>query len=48
VREATNGLKPEYREVLIMRYDEGLKLTEIAAILGIGESSPPMPHLRAI
>jgi len=48
VREATKGLKPEYREVLMMRYDEGLKLTEIAAILGIGASAARLRHLRAI
>jgi DNA-directed RNA polymerase specialized sigma24 family protein len=31
-----------------MRYNEGLKLTEIAAILGIGESTARMRHLRAL
>jgi DNA-directed RNA polymerase specialized sigma24 family protein len=31
-----------------MRYDDGLKLTEIAVILGIAESAARMRHLRAI
>jgi RNA polymerase sigma factor (sigma-70 family) len=48
VREATKKLKPEHGEILTMRYDDGLKLTEIAAILGIGESAARMRHLRAI
>jgi RNA polymerase sigma-70 factor, ECF subfamily len=48
VREATKQLTPEHCEILIMRYDDGLKLTEIAAILGIGESAARMRHLRAI
>jgi RNA polymerase sigma-70 factor, ECF subfamily len=48
VREAVKKLKPEYREVLTMRYNEGLKLTEIALILGIGETAARMRHLRAI
>jgi RNA polymerase sigma-70 factor (ECF subfamily) len=48
VHEAVKQLKSEHREILIMRYNEGLKLTEIAAILGIGESAARMRHLRAI
>jgi DNA-directed RNA polymerase specialized sigma subunit len=39
VNEALNKLISEDREILIIRYNEGLKLTEIAAILGIGESA---------
>ena len=48
VHEAVEELKSEHREILIMRYNEGLKLTEVAAILGIGESAARMRHLRAI
>jgi RNA polymerase sigma-70 factor (ECF subfamily) len=48
VREAMKQLKPEHREIVIMRYDERLKLTEIAAILGISESAARMRHLRAL
>jgi RNA polymerase sigma-70 factor (ECF subfamily) len=48
VHEAVKRLKSEHREILIMRYNEGLKLSEIAAILGIGESAARMRHLRAI
>jgi RNA polymerase sigma-70 factor, ECF subfamily len=48
VHEAVKELKPEHREILIMRYNEGLKLTEIAVVLGIGESAARMRHLRAI
>jgi RNA polymerase sigma-70 factor (ECF subfamily) len=48
VREATKQLKPEHCEILTMRYDDGLKLTEIATILGIGESAAKMRHFRAI
>jgi RNA polymerase sigma-70 factor (ECF subfamily) len=48
VHQAVKQLKSEHREILIMRYNEGLKLTEIAAILGIGESTARMRHLRAI
>jgi RNA polymerase sigma-70 factor (subfamily 1) len=48
VRDATKQLKPEHREVLVMRYDDGLKLSEIAVILGIGQGAARMRHLRAI
>jgi RNA polymerase sigma-70 factor (ECF subfamily) len=48
VHDAVMQVKPEHREILIMRYNEGLKLTEIAAILRIGESAARMRHLRAL
>jgi RNA polymerase sigma-70 factor, ECF subfamily len=48
VQDAIAKLKSEHREILIMRYNEGLKLTEIAAILGIGDGAARMCHLRAI
>jgi RNA polymerase sigma-70 factor (ECF subfamily) len=48
VRQAIKRLKSEHREILVMRYNEGLKLTEIAAILGVGESTARMRHLRAL
>jgi RNA polymerase sigma-70 factor (ECF subfamily) len=48
VRSAMQQLKDDHRDVLVMRYQEGLKLTDIAAILGIGEGAVRMRHLRAI
>jgi RNA polymerase sigma-70 factor, ECF subfamily len=48
VRRAVERMNPNHREILIMRYDEGLKLTEIAKILGIEASAAKMRHLRAI
>ncbi len=36
------------REVLIMRYLEHLKFTEIAAVLGISENAVKVRHVRAI
>jgi RNA polymerase sigma-70 factor (ECF subfamily) len=48
VHEALECLTPPDREVLVMRYLEGLSFPEIAAILEIGESAAKMRHLRAI
>jgi RNA polymerase sigma-70 factor (ECF subfamily) len=48
VRNAVARLKAHRRELLVMHSDEGLKLTEIVAILGISESAARMRHLRAI
>jgi RNA polymerase sigma-70 factor, ECF subfamily len=48
VRRAIERMNPSHREILVMRYDEGLKLSEIAMILGIEASAAKMRHLRAI
>jgi RNA polymerase sigma-70 factor (ECF subfamily) len=48
VHAALERLTPPDREILAMRYLEDLAFTEIAAILGIGESAAKMRHLRAI
>ncbi len=48
VRAALGCLKPVDREVLVLRYLEGLSNSEAAAVLGIGESTVGMRHLRAL
>lgn len=48
VRTALACLKPHDREVLVLRYLEGLSNSETAAVLGIGESTVGMRHLRAL
>jgi RNA polymerase sigma-70 factor (ECF subfamily) len=48
VRQAMESMNPTHREILVMHYDEGLKLSEIAIILGIEGSAAKMRHLRAI
>jgi RNA polymerase sigma-70 factor, ECF subfamily len=48
VRASIEHLHPDHREVLLMRYEKGLRFAEIAAILGIGESAAKMRHLRAL
>jgi RNA polymerase sigma-70 factor (ECF subfamily) len=48
VRVALGCLKPHDREILVLRYLEGLSNTEAAAVLGIGESTAGMRHLRAL
>ena len=48
VRAALNGLPDRDREVLVMRYLEGLANAEIAAALEISEGAVKMRHLRAI
>jgi RNA polymerase sigma-70 factor (ECF subfamily) len=48
VRVALGCLKPRDREILVLRYLEGLSNTEAAAVLGIGESTAGMRHLRAL
>jgi RNA polymerase sigma-70 factor (ECF subfamily) len=48
VYAALGQLEPHDREILVMHYLEDLTLTEIAAILGIGESAARMRHKRAI
>jgi RNA polymerase sigma-70 factor (ECF subfamily) len=48
VRIALGCLKPSDREVLVLRYLEGLSNSEAAAVLGMGESAVGMRHLRAL
>jgi RNA polymerase sigma-70 factor (ECF subfamily) len=48
VRSALASLKPHDREILVLRYLEGLSNSETAAVLGIGESTVGMRHLRAL
>jgi RNA polymerase sigma-70 factor (ECF subfamily) len=48
VRVALGCLKPSDREVLVLRYLEGLSNAEAAAILGIAENTAGMRHLRAL
>ena len=48
VRAALDRLAAPDREILIMRYLEDLKFSEIAAILGIEEAAAKMRHFRAL
>jgi RNA polymerase sigma-70 factor (ECF subfamily) len=48
VRTALGSLKPTDREVLVLRYLEGLSNSETAAVLGVSESTVGMRHLRAL
>jgi RNA polymerase sigma-70 factor (ECF subfamily) len=48
VREALARLRPDDREILILRYLEQLSTDETAAALGISESAAKMRHLRAL
>jgi RNA polymerase sigma-70 factor, ECF subfamily len=48
VRVALGCLKPHDREVLVLRYLEGLSNAETAAVLGLAESTAGMRHLRAL
>ena len=48
VRSALACLKPHDREILVLRYLEGLSNAEAAAVLGLAESTAGMRHLRAL
>jgi RNA polymerase sigma-70 factor, ECF subfamily len=48
VQDAVASLDPRDREVLVLRYLEGLTTDEIAAILGIRAGAVKMRHLRAL
>jgi RNA polymerase sigma-70 factor (ECF subfamily) len=48
VRVALGCLKPLDREVLVLRYLEGLSNAEAAAVLGLAENTAGMRHLRAL
>jgi RNA polymerase sigma-70 factor (ECF subfamily) len=48
VREALDRLKERDREVLVLRYLEGLSTAELAATLGVSAGAVKMRHLRAL
>lgn len=48
VREALDRLRERDRQLLVMRYLEGLSTREIAATLGISEAATKMRHVRAL
>jgi RNA polymerase sigma-70 factor (ECF subfamily) len=48
VRSALGRLDPRDREVLVLRYLEGLTTDEIAAVLGVRSGAVKMRHLRAL
>jgi RNA polymerase sigma-70 factor, ECF subfamily len=48
VRAALDALPNGDREVLVLRYLEGLSTAEIAAVLDLGESAVKMRHRRAL
>jgi RNA polymerase sigma-70 factor (ECF subfamily) len=48
VQEALARLRERDREVLVLRYLEGLSTQEVAATLGVSEGAVKMRHLRAL
>jgi RNA polymerase sigma-70 factor (ECF subfamily) len=48
VRAALSCLNPHDREMLVLRYLEGLSNAEAAAVLGLAENTAGMRHLRAL
>jgi len=48
VYRCINSLKPKYKEVIFLRYVEGLNISEIAEILGITVSNVKVRLHRAI
>lgn len=48
VRQAIQNLDEEQRELLILRYVEGLEIDEVAAVMGTTVAAANMRHLRAI
>ncbi len=46
--DAIRGLKPIYREVVLLRYYEQFSIKEISQILGIGQSAVSMRLKRAV
>jgi RNA polymerase sigma-70 factor (ECF subfamily) len=45
---ALGQLKPEDRELLVLRYVEQLDVEEIASVLGISRTAVTSRHLRAV
>jgi RNA polymerase sigma-70 factor (ECF subfamily) len=48
VKDALGRLDPRDREVLVLRYLEGLTTGDIAAVMGIRSGAAKMRHLRAL
>ena len=48
VQQAIEHLRPNHRELLLLRYVEQLTVTEIAAVLGISVAAVKMRHVRAL
>ena len=48
IQKAVEQLRPNHRELLLLRYVEQLEVPEIAAVLDISESAARMRHLRAL
>jgi RNA polymerase sigma-70 factor (ECF subfamily) len=48
IQQALGRLRSRDREVLVLRYLEGLSTREMAAVLGVSESAVKMRHLRAL
>ena len=48
VQEALGRLRPAHREVLVLRYLEGLSVCEIADVLAIKDGAVKKRHLRAL
>jgi RNA polymerase sigma-70 factor (ECF subfamily) len=47
-QQAIDQLRPNYREVLLLRYVEQLSMSEIGAVLGISVAAVKMRHVRAL
>ena len=48
MREALLQLDEQQREVLVLRYLEGLRLNEVAEVMGTSIAATKMRHMRAI
>jgi RNA polymerase sigma-70 factor (ECF subfamily) len=48
MRDALSQLDEQQREVLVLRYLEGLRLHEVADVMGTSVASTKMRHMRAI
>lgn len=48
VREAVDALKPEDRELIVLRHVERLSIRDTAAVLGISEGATKTRHVRIV
>ena len=48
VQRAVEQLRPNHREILLLRYVELLTVSEISAVLNITPAAVKMRHIRAI
>lgn len=48
LRETLDAFNAEYRELLCLKYLEGLTLMQVASVLGITHGAAKMRHLRAL